>query len=192
MKSIKLVTVFTVVIFLVPGCVSSNPSFHGVDMDELSPYNFTLKDQSGELWSLEDSKGKVVVLAFIYTSCDDVCLAISSNLKWVKQQLTDSELKNITFVSVTIDWKRDSPSVLENWTNDLGLDWPHLTEWNSEELLNSYSHYDIEPYNDETYDELHLQPTFILDTNLNARVMWKEFDWPVDLFLDDLRKVVEL
>jgi protein SCO1/2 len=179
--------------FIIAGCLSGNNiNFHGDDLKELEIYKFTLTDQYGDEWSLADQKGKIVVVAFIYTSCDDVCLAISSNLKWIKKQLTESELENISFVSVTIDWKNDSPSVLENWSNELGLDWPHLTDWNSDELQNSYYSYNVEPYDEEKYQELHLQPTYILDTELNARVMWNDFDWPVDLFLEDLRTVIKL
>jgi len=180
-------------LFLLPGCIDSqNSIFNGKDLNDLETYKFTLSDQNQSSVSLEDHEGKVVVLAFIYTRCDDVCLTISSNLKYVKSQLTSDELEQISFISVTIDWKHDSPEVLKNWSTDMGFDWAHLTDWNSGEIKATYSAYDIVPYDEEEYQVLHLQPVYILDSNLKGQVMWSEFDWPVDLFIEDLRTVLAL
>ena len=180
-------------LFLLAGCIDSqNSIFNGKDLNDLETYKFTLSDQNQSSVSLEDHEGKVVVLAFIYTRCDDVCLIISSNLKYVKSQLTSDELEQISFISVTIDWKHDSPEVLKNWSTDMGFDWPHLTDWNSGEIKATYSAYDIVPYDEEEYQVLHLQPVYILDSNLKGQVMWSEFDWPVDLFIEDLRTVLAL
>ena len=134
----------------------------------------------------------VVVLAFVYTRCDDVCLLIANNLKFAKSQLTDAELDKVSFVSVTIDWRYDSPEVLGGWAEDMGLDWPHLTDWNSDEIINTYREYNVVPYDDDTYQDIHLQPVYILDTNLDGRVVWSEYDWPIDLFVEDLRTVIDL
>lgn len=180
-------------LFLLPGCIDSeNSLFNGKDLNESDTYKFTLSDQNQSSFSLEDHEGKVVILAFVYTRCDDVCLMISSNLKYVKSELTSDELEQISFISVTIDWKHDSPEVLKNWSTDMGFDWPHLTDWNSGEIKATYSAYDIVPYDEEEYQVLHLQPVYILDTNLKGQVMWSEFDWPVDLFIEDLRTVMAL
>ena len=45
---------------------------------------------------------------------------------------------------------------------------------------------------EEGYDVLHQQPTYIIDSNLKGRVVWSQDDWPVDLFLEDLRTVMAL
>ncbi len=180
-------------ILIIPGCFSEESiDFNGEDLNEMETFKFTLSDQEQSSYSLEDADGKVVVLAFIYTRCDDVCLLISQNLKVVKSQLTSEELEQVEFVSVTIDWRHDSPEVLQNWSADMGLDWPHLTDWNSDEIRNTYSAYDVIPYDEEDYQDIHLQPVYILDSNLNGRVMWNEYDWPIDLFMEDLRTVLDL
>jgi protein SCO1/2 len=177
-----------------PGCFSAEegPEFHGEDLDEMNVYEFTLSDQNQSKFSLDDEEGKVVILAFIYTRCDDVCLLISQNLKEVKSQLTEKELEQVSFISVTIDWRHDSPDVLKNWSNNKGYEWPHLTDWNSDQIRNTYSEYDIVPYDEEAYQEVHLQPVYILDNDLKGRVVWIEYDWPIDLFMEDLRTVIDL
>ncbi|RJV00497.1 MAG: SCO family protein [Candidatus Poseidoniales archaeon] len=181
-------------ILLIPGCFSDEerPDFNGKDLGEVDVFKFTLNDQNQSTYSLEDDEGKVVVLAFVYTRCDDVCLLIANNLKVAKSQLTEDELSKVQFVSVTIDWRHDSPEVLRNWSEDMGLDWPHLTDWNSDQIHTTYSAYDVVPYDEEDYQDIHLQPVYILDTNLKGQVVWSEYDWPIDLFLEDLRTVIDM
>ncbi len=77
--------------------------------------DFTLKNQFGEDVSLSDFDGKVVVVAFIYTACPDVCLIISSNIDYVRQNL-GSESESVEFISITIDPARDTTQRLLEWT----------------------------------------------------------------------------
>ena len=67
------------------GCIGDDDhheyDFNGIEYDPASPApDFTLTDQHGNAVSLSDYDGKVVVLAFTYTACPDVCLAIEANL----------------------------------------------------------------------------------------------------------------
>ena len=182
-------------LMLLPGCFAdeeSSPDFNGKDLGKMDVYKFTLSDTNQSDFSLSELEGDVVVLAFVYTRCDDVCLLIANNLKIVKSELTDDELEKVSFVSVTIDWRHDSPDVLRDWSEEKGLDWPHLTDWGTDEITTTYNEYDVTPYDDETYQDIHVQPVYILDTNLDGRVVWTEYDWPIDLFVEDLRKVIDL
>ena len=181
-------------LLLFPGCFGDEegPDFNGKNLNKMDVYKFTLSDTNQSDFSLTDLEGQVVVLAFVYTRCDDVCLLIANNLKVVKSQLTVEELQKVSFVSVTIDWRHDSPEILGDGADEMGLDWPHLTDWNSDEIKTTYEEYDVVPYDDETYQDIHLQPVYILDTNLDGRVVWSEYDWPIDLFVEDLRTVIDL
>ena len=182
-------------ILLLPGCFSEDEeeiTFNGRDLGGSDTYMFTLEDAQGPLWNLSDQEGKVVILVFMFTRCDNTCPVTSQNVKMVQDTLTEDELEKISIVSVTVDWRHDSPSELRNWTEDRGYDWPHLTDWNSDQIRNTYSEYDIVPYDEEAYQEVHLQPVYILDTDLKGRVVWIEYDWPIDLFMEDLRTVIDL
>ena len=187
---------FACLLLMLPGCfgddVEEGPEFNGKKLNKMDVYKFTLSDRNQTDFSLTDMEGQVVVLAFVYTRCDDVCLLIANNLKVVKSQLSVEELEKVSFVSVTIDWRHDSPRVLGDWAEEKGLDWPHLTDWGSDEIITTYEEYNVVPYDDETYQDIHLQPVYILDTNLDGRVVWSEYDWPIDLFLEDLRTVIDL
>ena len=114
--------------FLLAGCIGPE----GTDIlgteyrDPPDAPDFTLENQFGEDVSLSDFDGKVVVVAFIYTACPDVCLIISSNIDYVSQNL-GSEAEFVEFVSITIDPARDTTQRLLEWTTARGYEWNHLT-----------------------------------------------------------------
>ncbi len=185
-------------ILILPGCMSDDEEdirFNGRDLEGSATYKFTLEDAEGPLWSLEEQEGKVVVLAFIFTRCDNTCPVTNYNIKMVKDSLSEDELSEVSFVSVTVDWRHDSPSELRNYTEDFGFDWPHLT--GAKEYLDPvYENYGVFPYeeaddSDEGYTVAHPSPTYILDRDGKGRVVWSDYDFPVDLFLEDLRTVLE-
>lgn len=193
----RLGVILAAILILLPGCVSEEQiKFNGRDLDESQTYKFTLESHDGELWSLEDQRGKVVVLVFMFTRCDDTCPVTSQNVNWVKLQLSEAELEQVSFVSVTVDWRNDSPSKLENWSEDRGYDWPHLTGTQEalEMVYDTYGAGPIEQGDDsnEGYTVAHTSPTYILDSDLKGRVVWSDYDFPVDLFLEDLRTVLAI
>ena len=69
---------------LLSGCLGQDDNdieFNGIEYREPPDApDFTLIDQNGQEFTLSDLEGKVVVVAFVYTSCPDICLAISANI----------------------------------------------------------------------------------------------------------------
>mgnify|MGYP001156847276 CR=1 FL=1 len=129
MKS-KLISLLIILIFTIPGCFGSSsngPDLFGTEYKEptLAP-DFTLTNQIGEEVTFSEFGGKVVVVAFIYTSCPDVCLIISSNLEYVNENLGEHSDK-VEIISITIDPARDTVSRLSEWTMERGYEWNHLT-----------------------------------------------------------------
>tara|TARA_X000001036_G_scaffold188014_1_gene177248 strand:- start:748 stop:1293 length:546 start_codon:yes stop_codon:yes gene_type:complete len=170
-------------------------SYNGRDLGGSETHQFTLEDAQGPLWNLSDQEGKVVILVFMFTRCDNTCPVTSQNIKMVQDTLTDEELAKISIVSVTVDWRHDSPSELRNWTEERGYDWPHLTG-SKESLDPVYENYGVFPLeeeddSDEGYTVAHPSPTYILDTNLKGRVVWSDYDFPIDLFVEDVRTVLD-
>lgn len=194
----KLKVLMITLVLLLPGCLDSEGEeirFNGRNLEGSDVYMFTLEDSKGPLWNLTEQEGKVVVLAFIFTRCDNTCPVTSQNLKVVYESLTEDELAKVSFVSVTVDWRHDSPSELNNWSDRMGYDWPHLT--GAKQALDPvYENYGVFPVeqgddSDEGYTVAHPSPTYIIDSNLKGRVVWSDFDFPVDLFTKDLRTVIE-
>jgi protein SCO1/2 len=83
-------------------------------------HDFTLKDQTGASFNLSSTRGKVVVLSFIYTHCTDICPFVSLKLKDART-LLGADAKNVVFVAVTTDPKRDTVPVVARYSKEIGL-----------------------------------------------------------------------
>lgn len=104
---------------LLSGCdklgFSSAPktSFQGVDLTGASyARGFSLPDQNGRTRTLEDFKGKVVVVFFGFTQCPDVCPTTLAELAQVKKALGPDGDK-VQGVFITVDPERDKPELLK-------------------------------------------------------------------------------
>ncbi len=94
------------------GLGGSGAAFKGVDITGAN-YGKTLQlpDIDGKPRSLDEFKGKVVVVFFGYTHCPDVCPTTMAELAEVKRTLgADGERVQGVFVSV--DPERDTPEIL--------------------------------------------------------------------------------
>ena len=113
-----------------PGCVSNDEEsveLIGTEYKNPPPApDFMLINQNGEVVTFSDYEDKVIVVAFIYTTCPDVCLVISSNLAYIYDNLGDYS-DDVVILSVTIDPARDTVSHLSEWTEKMGYEWNHLT-----------------------------------------------------------------
>jgi protein SCO1/2 len=91
---------------------------------------FELVDQNANALSLEDLRGKVVLLDFIYTSCPGPC-PILTGLHVSVQRLLDPALRpRVHFVSISLDPVRDTPTALREYARKRGAelsDWSFLT-----------------------------------------------------------------
>jgi protein SCO1 len=101
-------------ISLLVGCQPSGPSasFIGTDLTGTQfGKPLTLTDHTGKLRSINDFKGKVVVLFFGYTHCPDVCPTTMSDLKQTMKLLGD-KADEVQVLFVTVDPERDTQEIL--------------------------------------------------------------------------------
>ncbi len=76
--------------------------------------DFTLTDQDGASWSLDQARGKVVLLAFGYTSCPDVCPTTLVTFHQVLQRLGE-QADGVQALFVSVDSERDTAAVLKRY-----------------------------------------------------------------------------
>ena len=117
-------------IFISPGCLSENSAdlFYGDDIDPPVPVDeFVLIDENGEYVSMSQFEGKVVVVAFLFTRCPDICPIVSANLAFIANQLGDQHGSDVQILTVTVDPWTDNSTVLNNYSTSRELVWPHLT-----------------------------------------------------------------
>lgn len=94
---------------------ASAPQFKNTDLTGLEyARGFTLPDHTGRLRTLEDFRGKAVVVFFGFTHCPDVCPSTMVEMAQVMQQLgPDAERVQVLFV--TVDPERDTPQILAEY-----------------------------------------------------------------------------
>ena len=71
----EMVAALLTCILLLPGCIASEDEvdLFGVEYrDPPEAPDFTLFNQNGAAFTLSEYEGKVVVVAFVYTSCPDI------------------------------------------------------------------------------------------------------------------------
>lgn len=83
--------------------------------DHQAAPDFTLTSDNGEAMSLDDFRGKVVLLYFGYTFCPDICPASLAELAAVLDELEPSQRERVQVAMVTVDPARDTPAVLDGY-----------------------------------------------------------------------------
>jgi protein SCO1/2 len=96
------------------GC-SEKPAFSGIDITGADYATaFSLTDQNGQKRSLEDFRGKVVVVFFGYTQCPDVCPTSLTELAQAKALLGEQGDK-MQGVFISVDPERDTPEIMREY-----------------------------------------------------------------------------
>ena len=92
--------------------------------------DFSLTDQNGKPLKFRATRGKVVLVSFIYTSCPDICPLMTASMRQVQESLVRSEQKSVYLLSVTTDPEIDTPDVLKSYGGRYQADfsnWSFLT-----------------------------------------------------------------
>jgi protein SCO1/2 len=92
-----------------------------------TPADFTLTTQDGKPFRLSDLRGQIVLVSFIFTTCNGTCPATTHRMSRVAQAL---EGEKVHLVSITLDPKRDTPAVLRDYMRLYDVDakrWTFLT-----------------------------------------------------------------
>lgn len=88
------------------------PAFNNTDITGLDyAKGFSLTDHTGKPRTLQDFRGKVVLLFFGYTQCPDVCPTTMAKMATVMKDLGPSA-KDVQVLFVTLDPERDTQELL--------------------------------------------------------------------------------
>ena len=98
---------------LLAACSPPPAAFKGVDLTGADyARGFKLKDVEGRVRTLDEFKGKVVVVFFGYTQCPDVCPTTMAELAQVKKQL-GADGDKLQGIFISIDPERDTGELLK-------------------------------------------------------------------------------
>ena len=111
----KIVLLFLILICLVSCQNSNQQTFVGTDISSVRMDTaFSLKDFNGRIRTLEDFKGKVVVLFFGFTHCPDICPTTLTDLKKTMVLLKD-KASALQVIFIPLDPARDTEDVLKKF-----------------------------------------------------------------------------
>ena len=95
------------------GCSPDKPQFKSIDLTGADyAQGFSLIDHNGQLRTLKDFAGTVVVVFFGFTQCPDVCPTSMAELAQVKQQL-GADGDKLQGIFITVDPERDTAEMLK-------------------------------------------------------------------------------
>ena len=92
-----------------------------------TPADFTLTTQDNKPFRLSQLRGDVMLVSFIFTTCNGTCPATTLRMSQVAQALAGEK---VHLVSITLDPKRDTPAVLREYMRLYEVDpkrWTFLT-----------------------------------------------------------------
>ena len=156
-----------------------------LDAGELTPGSVyrlgsTWTDQAGAQVNLGELRGRVQIVALIFTRCEFACPRILADLQSIDAELRRRHLEDAHFVLVTMDHEYDTPAVLEAYRakNDLDAGRWRLLHGDPEDILDlaavlgikfkkaggTYSHSNLITVLDANGEILHRQEGLNADT----------------------------
>lgn len=85
-----------------------------------------LEDQDGRAFSLQDYRGKLLAVEFIYTRCSTICRELGVAFRQIRDRVPPSMLgSGFAMVSISFDPVRDDPRSLKAYGEAFGADGRH-------------------------------------------------------------------
>jgi protein SCO1 len=186
----RLAFVFILLVTLLITACGQNKIENGVNWPIK---NFSAKSQEEKSISINDLKGKVWISDFIFTSCADVCPPMTSNMAKLQKMVKSEGLKNVEFVSFSVDPTVDSPETLSRYAKQFGIDFKNWT------FLTGYSQDFIEQFALKNFKALVKKPQegtqvihgtsiYLVDQKGHVRKSYNGFkNVPYDEILNDIK-----
>jgi len=155
---------------------------------------FELTRSDGTRFQLSETRGKIDLLFFGYTSCPDICPTTLAELKQSLGKLDEKEAEQVQVLFVTVDPARDTPQRMQEYVNHFNTDFIGLsgTEADLQKVWDDYGIY-REISNESTamgYIVNHTARVTLIDRNGNMRISFGT-DMPVDDIVHDLKLILK-
>ncbi|HEX8175189.1 MAG TPA: SCO family protein [Pyrinomonadaceae bacterium] len=163
--------------------------------------NFTLINQDAKRIRLEQYRGRVLLLTFIYTRCPlpDYCPLMSDNFKAIEKELklTPALYNSTHLLSISFDTEYDTPKVLksyggaytENYTNETFEHWEFATG-SPEEIRDIAGFFGLRYYK-ETNQIVHGLRTAIITPDGKVFKVYRGNEWKPEEAIRDIKAIRE-
>ena len=89
--------------------------------------DFTLTERSGQPFGLNDLRGHIWVVDFIFTNCAGTCPIMTTAMADLQKTALQEKWNDLKLVSITVDPERDTPEVLGAYVKNFGPRFVGLT-----------------------------------------------------------------
>jgi protein SCO1/2 len=186
----RLLTVLAVLVGFIP---TFSHAGKGETLPRIGPAPvFTLTTQEGQRLSLQELRGKVVAVTFIYTSCADTCPLLTAKLVRLQSRFGAEFGAKVFFVAVTVDPERDTPEVLKHYAQTHGANlagWVFLTG-TAAEIRQVARRYGVYSKKTSRGDVDHTFLTSLIDQRGILRVQYLGVRFDPEELLRDLQSLV--
>ncbi|MCK0510419.1 SCO family protein [Aromatoleum buckelii] len=85
-----------------------------------------LEDQDGRVFRLDDYRGRLLAVEFIYTRCTTICRSLGMAFKQIRDRVPPDALgRDVALLSISFDPERDDPASLKIYGGSHGADGEH-------------------------------------------------------------------
>jgi protein SCO1/2 len=145
---------------------STNPFEGALSPPEIPVRDFSLSDQDGTRVRLTDLRGKVVVLTFLYTTCQDTCPITASQIENAMDRLGH----DVPVLAVSVDPANDTRALAKRFVTARHLTGRmHFLLGTRSELAPIWKAYGIQPQG-KGFE--HSAYVLLLDRSGRQRVSW--------------------
>jgi protein SCO1/2 len=95
--------------------------FQGAPLPRATAASFTLTDQYGDGVSLDEYRGQVVVLTFLYSTCGDACVVIGQQIRGALDELQEAHARLPAVLVVSADPTADPPAHVSRFLSEVSL-----------------------------------------------------------------------
>jgi protein SCO1 len=153
---------------------------------------FILTAQDGRRLGLNELRGKVVVVTFIYTSCADACPLLTAKMAALQDDFGGDFGPKVFFISITVDPERDTPEILTRYARAHGANlsgWAFLTG-TPDEIRTVARQYGIYYKKQTGSDVDHTFLTSLVDQRGTLRVQYMGIRFDPDELRHDLQSLL--
>jgi protein SCO1/2 len=165
--------------------------FEGAPIPAGAPaQDFAFRDQDGHRIRLSDQRGRFVLVAFLYTSCTDVCPLIAKQMDSAVRSL-GTRASSVRILAVSVDPVGDTPAAVRRYVRRLRLG-PmfHFLHGTKAELAPVWQGYNVAIEDRPSGKVVHAAPVFLIDRSGRARLFYAP-PQRTGAFAHDLRALVE-
>jgi protein SCO1/2 len=150
--------------------------------------DFKLTDQDGRPFQFAGTRGQLLVVTFVFTTCPDVCPLFTANFASIQRALDQKKIKDYHLLTITTDPERDTTAVLKDYAGRFKANfkhWSFLTGTRAE-LSEVWKIFGVNVTKTESGQVHHTSFTTLIDRHGKRRVDYYGDKWQEKQIIKDL------